>query len=175
MKNPGGKQKSFTEDGFFRTGDQARIGADGNLRITGRIKDIIIRGGENITPAQVEDCLLSHPGIADAAVIGMPDKELGERVCAYVRLARASHWTPRKSSHFMEKSGASNLLIPERFEFVDSFPMTEAGKHDKKALKKDISRKAGSRVREDSEQKRETLHHEEARVFHMAHAKQRRL
>lgn len=69
-------------DGFFRTGDLARIDFSGNLRITGRIKDIIIRGGENISPIQVEEILCSHSYIVDAAVVGMPDDELGERVCA---------------------------------------------------------------------------------------------
>ena len=143
MKNPGENAKSFTKDGYFRTGDQARISPDGTLKITGRIKDIIIRGGENVTPSQVEDILCSHPDIADAAVIGMPDKQLGERVCAYVRLSPGISLDGASIKTFMEKSGASNLLIPERFEFVTEFPMTAAGKHDKKLLKKDIAEKLG--------------------------------
>ena len=143
MKNPGENAKSFTRDGYFRTGDQARISPDGTLKITGRIKDIIIRGGENITPSQVEDILCSHPDIADAAVIGMPDKQLGERVCAYVRVSPGGVLDGEGIRSFMEKSGASSLLIPERFEFVETFPMTAAGKHDKKLLKKDISEKLG--------------------------------
>ncbi len=143
LKNPEENKKSFTADGFFRTGDQARITAEGNLRITGRIKDIIIRGGENITPSQVEDVLCSHPGIADAAVIGMPDKVLGEVVCAYVRLVAGTKLDPEEIKAFIDSKGASKLLVPERFEFVDAIPMTQAGKHDKKALKKDIKEKLG--------------------------------
>jgi 2,3-dihydroxybenzoate-AMP ligase len=143
LKNPEENKKSFTSDGFFRTGDQARIDEHGYLKITGRIKDIIIRGGENISPRQVEDLLCAHPGIADAAVIGMPDKEVGERVCAYVRLAAGVKLTPEEIKSFMEAKGASKLLIPERFEFVDTVPMTAAGKHDKKALRKDIKQKLG--------------------------------
>ncbi len=143
LKNPEENKKAFTADGFFRTGDLARIDHFGNLRITGRIKDIIIRGGENISPAQVEEILCSHPLISDAAVIGMPDEELGERVCAYIKIVDGKSIDPEDIKQFMERKGASKLLIPERFEFVDSLPMTEAGKHDKKALREDIKRKIG--------------------------------
>jgi 2,3-dihydroxybenzoate-AMP ligase len=136
--------KSFTADGFFTTGDQARVDvATGNLRITGRIKDLIIRGGENVTPSQVEDLLSQCPEVADAAVIGMPDKELGEKVCAYVRLVSGAGAEPDKIREFLEARGASKLLIPEYFVFVDTLPLTEAGKHDKKALRKDIKQRLG--------------------------------
>jgi 2,3-dihydroxybenzoate-AMP ligase len=140
-KNPEENQRCFTDDGFFRTGDQARIDAAGNLTITGRIKDIIIRGGENISPAQVENLLRSFPGIADVAVIGMPDRELGEKVCAYLQPVPGTKIIPQEVKAFMESQGASKLLIPERFEFIDSLPMTEAVKHDKKALREDIKQK----------------------------------
>jgi 2,3-dihydroxybenzoate-AMP ligase/mycobactin salicyl-AMP ligase len=143
LKNPDENRKSFTKDGFFRTGDQARIDESGYLKITGRIKDIIIRGGENISPAQVEGLLVSCPGIVDASVIGIPDKDLGEKVCAYVRVASGVKLTPEEIVAFMDAKGASKLLIPERFEFVDALPMTEAGKHDKKALRADVKRKMG--------------------------------
>lgn len=141
LKNPEENKKVFTPNGFFRTGDMARIDDSGNIRITGRIKDIIIRGGENISPAQVEELLLSHPGIADAAVIGIPDNELGERVCAYVQSVAGVELAPEDIKAFMENRGASKLLIPERFEFIDTLPMTRAGKHDKKNLRKDINRR----------------------------------
>jgi len=143
LKNPEENRKSFTQDGFFRTGDQARIDSSGYLKITGRIKDIIIRGGENISPAQVEELLCSYPGVADAAVIGMPDKELGEKVCAYVKPAAGAKIDPEGIKAFMENKGASKLLIPEKFELVEDLPLTQAGKHDKKALREDIKRKIG--------------------------------
>jgi 2,3-dihydroxybenzoate-AMP ligase/mycobactin salicyl-AMP ligase len=143
LKNPEENERSFLRGGFFRTGDRARIDRSRNLKITGRTKDIIIRGGENISPALVEELLCSHPGIADAAVIGMPDKELGERVCAYVRLTEGIKVDPEEIKSFMESRGASQLLIPERFEFVVALPLTEAGKHDKKALREDIKQKIG--------------------------------
>jgi len=139
----GAKDQSFTKDGFFRTGDQAQMDAQGYIKITGRIKDIIIRGGENVSPAQVEEVLCSHKEIAGAAVIGMPDKDLGERVCAFVRLVPGAKLSDKDIVAFMEASGASRLLIPERFEFVDSFPMTQAGKHDKKLLKKELIERLG--------------------------------
>ncbi len=117
--------------------------AVGYLRITGRIKDVIIRGGENVTPAQVEELLCEFPGIADAAVIGMPDKELGEKVCAYVRPTSKGVADAEAIRKFMEDKGASKLLIPEHFVFVETIPMTQAGKHDKKALRKDIEIRLG--------------------------------
>jgi 2,3-dihydroxybenzoate-AMP ligase/mycobactin salicyl-AMP ligase len=143
LNNPAETMKSFTKDGFFRTGDQARVNAAGYLTITGRIKDIIIRGGENISPGQVEDLLCACPGVADAAVIGMPDKDLGERVCAYIRPVPGTTIDTEAVKRFMEDKGASKLLLPERFEIVESLPFTEAGKHDKKALRKDIKEKLG--------------------------------
>jgi len=142
-KNTRENEKSFTVDGYFRTGDLARRDETGNIKITGRIKDIIIRGGENISAPQVEGLLCSHPEIVDAAVIGMPDKELGERVCAYVRLMRGSKLNENEIRQYLEKIGASKLLIPERFEFVSQIPLTPAGKHDKKLLREDIKRKLG--------------------------------
>jgi 2,3-dihydroxybenzoate-AMP ligase len=143
LKHPEENERSFLRGGFFRTGDRARMDRSGNLKITGRTKDIIIRGGENISPALVEELLCTHPGIADAAVIGMPDKELGEKVCAYVRLTEGARIDPEEIKSFMESQGASNLLIPERIEFLSMLPLTEAGKHDKKALREDIKGKMG--------------------------------
>ena len=143
LKNLEENKKSFTPDGFFKTGDQARIDGSRNLKITGRIKDLIIRGGENISPPQIEELLCSYPGVADAAVIGMPDQEFGEEVCAYIQPIFGVKIVPEEIKAFMESKGASKLLIPERFEFIDSLPMTEAGKHNKKALRDDIKRKLG--------------------------------
>jgi 2,3-dihydroxybenzoate-AMP ligase len=141
VRNPEENRKSFTPDGFFKTGDMARIDEKGNIKITGRIKDLIIRGGENVSPAQVEELVCEHPAVADVAVIGMPDKDLGERVCAYVRKAAGQEVDAEGIAMFLESKGASKLLIPEKVVFVDSFPMTEAGKHDKKSLREDIKRR----------------------------------
>lgn len=144
LSSPEKNRESFTEDGFFRTGDLATIDDRGNVKITGRIKDIIIRGGENITASDVEGLIAAHPDVEDVAVIGMPDKELGERVCAYIRLkVRATKFSLEELSSFMQSKGASNLLIPERMEFLDEIPLTKVGKADKNALRKDVRNRLG--------------------------------
>jgi 2,3-dihydroxybenzoate-AMP ligase/mycobactin salicyl-AMP ligase len=141
LKNPAENSRAFTSDGFFRTGDLARMDCQGNIKITGRIKDVINRGGEKISPAQIERLLLTHPQIADAAVIGMPDSALGEKICAYVHVETGATLDHLAINTFLGELGASKLLLPERIEFVAALPLTEAGKHDKKVLREDIQRK----------------------------------
>src|SRR5439155_22230263 len=85
--------EALTPDGWFRTGDLGVLDADGLLRVTGRLKDIIIRGGENISAPELEEILSSHPAVADVAVVGIPDERLGERVCAVVVLRRGASMT----------------------------------------------------------------------------------
>jgi len=132
----------FTKDGFLKTGDLAKIDNDGNIQITGRIKDIIIRGGENISAIQIEELIRAYPKVVDVAVIGMPDRELGEKVCAYVQPVSGETINFEDITSFLVSQGASKLLIPERFEFIDSIPLTKVGKPDKKALREDIKKRA---------------------------------
>jgi non-ribosomal peptide synthetase component E (peptide arylation enzyme) len=141
VKSPEVNARQFTTDGFFKTGDQARILPNGRVKITGRIKDLIIRGGENITPSVVEDLICQTPGILDAAVIGMPDRDLGEKICAYIRLFSDANVDENTIKKFMESKGASKIWIPERFVRIDVFPLTAAGKVDKKALRADIKQR----------------------------------
>ncbi|MFC1991683.1 (2,3-dihydroxybenzoyl)adenylate synthase [Chloroflexota bacterium] len=138
FKSPEENRSSFTQDGFFKTGDLARIDDEGNVRITGRIKDIIVRGGENISPAEIEKLIISHPGVADVAVIGMPDPEMGERICAYIQPARGAKLSFEEIVSFLKNQGASVLQLPERIKFIDGIPLTKAGKADKGALREDI-------------------------------------
>jgi len=133
----------FTKDGFFRTGDKARKDEFGNIWITGRIKDIIIRGGENVSAKDIEDLLSTHPDIADSAVVGMPDKILGERICAYVVVRGGQALTFEGTIAFLKGKGASVLQLPERIEFVPLLPLTNIGKVDKKALREDIKKRLG--------------------------------
>jgi non-ribosomal peptide synthetase component E (peptide arylation enzyme) len=133
----------FTKDGFFRTGDKARKDEFGNIWITGRIKDIIIRGGENVSAKDIEDLLSTHPDIADSAVIGMPDRILGERICAYIVVRGGQALTFEGTIAFLKGKGASVLQLPERIEFVPSLPLTNIGKVDKKALREDIKLRLG--------------------------------
>lgn len=138
FKSPEENRENFTRDGFFKTGDMARIDDDGNVRITGRIKDMILRGGENISPAEIEKLIICHPGVADVAIVGMPDPEMGERICAYIQPARDAKLSFEEIVSFLKNQGASVLQLPERIEFIDGIPLTKAGKADKRALREDI-------------------------------------
>lgn len=132
----------FTRDGFLKTGDLARIDEAGNIRITGRIKDIILRGGENISAKEIEDLISLHPKVEDVAVVGMPDQELGERICAYIqKTPETQAITFDEIIAFLKGKGASVLNLPERIEFVDEIPLTKAGKADKRFLRADIRRR----------------------------------
>ncbi|MFC1580232.1 (2,3-dihydroxybenzoyl)adenylate synthase [Thermodesulfobacteriota bacterium] len=144
LKNPDANQKAFTPDGYFRTGDLAVIDKEGFVRITGRIKDIIIRGGENIAARDVEDLISSHSAVEYVAAVGMPDPELGEQVCAFVKLAEGCETSDQDILDHLKEMEVSKILFPARFEFVKDIPLTAAGKADKKVLKKDIEEKLKS-------------------------------
>jgi non-ribosomal peptide synthetase component E (peptide arylation enzyme) len=144
LKNPQANMDSFTPDGYFRTGDLAVIDEKGTIRITGRIKDIIIRGGENIAARDVEDLISSHPDVEYVAVVGMPDADLGEQVCAYVKPVEGTWVTQEQVIMHLDKMEASKIHYPARTEIVREMPQTAAGKADKKALKKDIEEKLNS-------------------------------
>jgi len=143
LNYPEENRRSFSRDGFFRTGDLASIDDAGNIRITGRIKDIIIRGGENISPVDIESLIRAHPDVEDVAVVGMPDKELGERACAYVKPKRGKSPSLEEIVSFLQARGASVLQLPERVELTSRMPLTKVGKADKKALQERIKRKLG--------------------------------
>jgi 2,3-dihydroxybenzoate-AMP ligase len=133
--------KTFTSDGFFKTGDLAKIDASGTMTITGRIKETILRGGETISAVAIERLISSHPNVAEAAVIGMPDKVFGERICAYVCLNAGTNLAFNDLIVYLKNIGASVLQLPERLEIIESIPLTKIGKADKKVLKEDIKRK----------------------------------
>ncbi len=143
FKSPEDNKQVFTRDGFYRTGDLARIDEKGNITITGRIKETILRGGETISAIGIERLISSHPAVAETAVIGMPDKALGERICAYIKLKPGATLTFEELVTYMKGIGASVLQLPERVEFIDTIPLTKVGKADKKALKEDIQKKLG--------------------------------
>jgi non-ribosomal peptide synthetase component E (peptide arylation enzyme) len=141
LKNPWANQEAFTPDGYFRTGDLAVIDENGYIRITGRIKDIIIRGGENIAARDVEDLISSHQDVEYVAVVGMPDPEFGEEVCAYIKRVEGSTLGDEGIYQHLEKMKASKVHYPARIEFVEDIPLTAAGKADKKVLTQDIEEK----------------------------------
>jgi 2,3-dihydroxybenzoate-AMP ligase len=141
FKNPQANETAFTPDGYFRTGDLAVIDHKGNVKITGRIKDVIIRGGENIAAQEVEELISSHPLVVHASAIGIPHADLGEEVCAFVTVVEGSQIGAQDILNHLEAVGASRILRPARIEFVDNMPLTAAGKIDKKAQRNEILEK----------------------------------
>jgi acyl-CoA synthetase (AMP-forming)/AMP-acid ligase II len=125
--------EAFDEDGYFRTGDLGMQDAEGNLTITGRLKDVIIRKGENISAKELEDLLFQHPDVADVAVVGLPDPELGEYACAVVAPAGAPPDLDTLTAFLLER-GLSNRKLPERLEIIDVVPRSPAGKIQKREL-----------------------------------------
>jgi cyclohexanecarboxylate-CoA ligase len=136
-------QEAFVE-GWFRTGDRAVIDPDGFVTLTGRTKDIIIRGGENIPVAAVESVLYRHPAVQDAAVIAVPDPRLGERACAVVKLAPAGSLDMEGMLSFLLAQGLSKRFLPERLEFVEHMPKTPSGKIRKVELRQRFAITSGT-------------------------------
>jgi cyclohexanecarboxylate-CoA ligase len=126
---------AFTPDGFFRTGDLAVMDAEGFLRITGRLKDVIIRKGENLSAKGIEDELAAHPAVADVAVVGVPDTERGERVCACVVVRPGATLDLAAVRAFMEGRGVMRQKIPEQVEILDELPRNATGKVRKDVLR----------------------------------------
>jgi non-ribosomal peptide synthetase component E (peptide arylation enzyme) len=127
---------AFTADGFLRTGDLAVRDEEGYLRITGRRKDIIIRKAENVSAKGIEDELAAHAKVADVAVIGVPDAQSGERVCACVVLRQgASELTVGEVRAFMEARGVMRQKIPEQVEILSELPRNATGKVRKDELR----------------------------------------
>ena len=129
---------AFDADGFFHTGDLARMTPEGCLVVTGRKKDLIIRGGENLSPKEVEDVLHGHSAVKEAAVVAMPHARLGETGCAFVTLNDGARFSFADMSAHLEKSGLARQKFPERLEIVESLPYTVAGKIRKNVLRDDI-------------------------------------
>ena len=130
---------AFAPDGWFRTGDLATY-ADGYLTIVDRLKDIVIRGGENISAAEVEHALLSHPAVADCAVVAMPDPVMGERTCAFVIAKGAEPPTLASLAAHVAAQGLAAFKRPERLEVRDALPRTPSGKVQKGPLRDEAAR-----------------------------------
>lgn len=119
---------AFDGAGYFRTGDLGRWTEDGYLVVTGRAKDIIIRNGENISPKEVEDILLTHPQIAEIAIVGMPDPRTGERACAVVVAAESPGPDVTQLRDFLLARGVAKFKAPEDVVYMDALPKNDAGK-----------------------------------------------
>jgi cyclohexanecarboxylate-CoA ligase len=137
---------AFLPGRWFRTGDVGRLDVDGYLTITDRKKDIIIRGGENISSKQVEDVLAEHPAVLDVAVVGLPDPLMGERVCAVVVLRPGEELGIEEVRTHFAGSGLARQKTPERVEVVDTLPRTPAGKIQKFELRNRLAADPSERL-----------------------------
>jgi cyclohexanecarboxylate-CoA ligase len=122
-------------EGWFETGDLARMDTDGYIRIVGRTKDVIIRGGENIPVAEVENLIYRHPQVAECAVVAMPDERLGERACVFVITKGGAGFDLSELTRFLGAQGMARQYWPERLEVVADMPRTPSGKIQKFKLR----------------------------------------
>jgi acyl-CoA synthetase (AMP-forming)/AMP-acid ligase II len=138
--------EAFDDDGFFRTGDLGKLRSDGHLCLTGRLKDVIVRKGENISAKEIEDLLYTHPKVAEVAVVGLPDKERGERVCAVVQLAEGvDPLTLAEVVGFCRDAGLMTQKIPEQLEIRhEEMPRAGTGKIVKTKLRDEYTTKEWS-------------------------------
>ncbi len=122
------------QDGYLRTGDLGRLDERGFLKLEGRLKDIIIRGGQNISAKEVEAVLCRHRQVVDAAVVRMADPDMGERACAFIVAKKGEKISFDEINLFIREQGLAAFKIPERVELVTELPMNTAGKVDKRLL-----------------------------------------
>ncbi|TPD01513.1 medium-chain fatty-acid--CoA ligase [Escherichia coli] len=144
--------RALDEEGWYYSGDLCRMDEAGYIKITGRKKDIIVRGGENISSREVEDILLQHPKIRDACVVAMPDERLGERSCAYVVLKAPHHsLSLEEVVAFFSRKRVAKYKYPEHIVVIEKLPRTASGKIQKFLLRKDIMRRLTQDVCEEIE------------------------
>ena len=144
--------RGLDEEGWYYSGDLCRMDEAGYIKITGRKKDIIVRGGENISSREVEDILLQHPKIHDACVVAMPDERLGERSCAYVVLKAPHHsLSLEEVVAFFSRKRVAKYKYPEHIVVIEKLPRTASGKIQKFLLRKDIMRRLTQDVCEEIE------------------------
>ncbi|XP_003747724.2 uncharacterized protein LOC100906319 [Galendromus occidentalis] len=134
------RSAEILKDGWYHSGDEATMHEDGLITITGRIKDMIIRGGENIYPTEIEDHLLKMPGVTEVNVCGVPDGRLGEEVCAWIKVT-AGHSIAEEDVRKFCKGQLSHYKIPRYVVFVDSFPKTLSGKIQKHVMRQEMCRR----------------------------------
>ena len=126
-KMPNATSETIDKDGWLHTGDLCIKDENGNYRVTGRLKDMIIRGGENIYPREIEEFLITHPAVSDVQVIGVPDKQYGEEIMACVIVKPGEECTEDEIKTYVREHMAKHK-VPRYVVFVDSFPMNAAGK-----------------------------------------------
>jgi acyl-CoA synthetase len=127
-------EQSFNSSGWFLSGDLGVLDERGNLKIVGRLKDIVIRGGYNIHPARVEELAVRHAKVAKAAAFGVPDERLGEKLCLAISAARGEAPDAGELLAHLFEAGLSKFDMPEYFVALDAFPLTASGKILKREL-----------------------------------------
>jgi fatty-acyl-CoA synthase len=127
---PAATTQAIDAEGWLHTGDLAQMRPDGYFRITGRARDMIIRGGENIYPREIEEFLYTHPKVSDVQVVGLPDERLGEIVLAWIKL-RPGETAEEEEIRAFCKARLAHFKVPQHVRFVDAFPMTLSGKVQK--------------------------------------------
>jgi acyl-CoA synthetase (AMP-forming)/AMP-acid ligase II len=138
--DPEATWRDYTRDGWFGTGDLAKIDDNGNIMIVGRKKDMIIRGGLNIYPLEIEKLLGTHPSVLEAAVVSMPDPVMGEKACAFVTVRPGRQFSFDDMVSFLKEKRLAMFQFPERLEIVDEIPKSTGDKMDKKVLQSEIAR-----------------------------------
>jgi fatty-acyl-CoA synthase len=141
-EDPERTAEAIDAEGWMHTGDLATLDAEGFCNIAGRSKDMIIRGGENVYPREIEEFLFRHPKIADVAVIGVPDTKYGEEVCAWIRLRAGEDATEEDIRTFC-RSQIAHYKVPRYVRFVDAFPTTVTGKVQKYVMRKEMMERLG--------------------------------
>ncbi len=141
FKDPETLASAWTEDGWYKTGDLGKFDQDGNLLIVGRKKEMIIRGGQNIYPVEIENLLVAHPKIAQVAIVKMPDPVMGEKACAFVAPKAGEAIAFEEMVSFLKEKGLAAYKLPERMETIDALPLLASGKVDKKLLEQDVAAK----------------------------------
>jgi fatty-acyl-CoA synthase len=140
--DPARTAEAIDADGWMHTGDLVVIDEGGYGNVVGRIKDMVIRGGENIYPREIEEFLYRHPAIADVAVVGLPDTRFGEEICAWIKLKPGQTATPDDITSFC-KGQIAHYKIPRYVRFVDEFPLTVSGKVQKYLIRNQMIAELG--------------------------------
>lgn len=139
---PKATASAIDKDGWLHTGDLACRRPDGNYLITGRLKDMIIRGGENIYPKEIEEFIFTNPKVSDVQVIGVPDKQYGEEIMACIILKEGETMTEEEIKGYISENMARHK-VPRYIDFVEKFPMNAAGKILKYKMREDAAKKLG--------------------------------
>jgi non-ribosomal peptide synthetase component E (peptide arylation enzyme) len=140
-RDPESTWQAYTKDGWFNMGDLGKFDDKGNLMVVGRKKDVIIRGGQNIYPAEIENLLRTHHKVSDVAIVGMPDSIMGEKACVCIVPKLGEEFTFNEMITFLKEKNIAPYKLPERLEILDSLPLVSGQKIDKKVLQNDILQK----------------------------------